>query len=426
MSFYTTKDVQSEVSMQCNTLLNVKIAELGWLLLVNCILFESYLSNIIAVASYLDEIITVLLLLFALIQTTKQHALGIRFLSHYESLGIIALLILIGVGLIGGSFSEIQQNYQPIIIDVFTCSKFCIALLSGYFVFQNKENLYRLILNESKLLLLAMIPFAIINQFIDLGMRFDFRYGLYSFQFIFGHPASLSAVVVGFFVLILADEQNNNFGWLLLCWFFLIATLRSTAIAFSAWSFLITLFSKRKKRIGFSQILTFAPVVVLFGWSQIQYYFIDVSGSARRTLLKAGIRIANDYFPLGSGFATYASNITSQAEYYSPLYYRYGLSDIYGLMLGDSSFLSDSFWPIVIGQFGWLGAAIFILLVCCLVLGCHERLSANGCSSLALFMGISYLLIASFSSSAFFHPFGPFIAVCMSIGVCHQLYFGIV
>lgn len=73
-----------------------------------------------------------------------------------------------------------------------------------------------------------------------------------------------------------------------------------------------------------------------------------------------GGKTANTYFPFGSGFATFGSD--QAARNYSRLYYQYGFNSLFGMNTKDGSFLSDTFWPMAIGQFGWIGSILYILI----------------------------------------------------------------
>lgn len=401
-------------------LMDLKISEIGWLLLINCLLFENCLMEVAPAAAYFDEAMTVLLTICALTSSMGKSSKGEVSLNAHERLALFLLVVLSILTLFGGLLSEVRLEPMPILIDVFTCIKFPVALLSGYIVFSRSTRLYSLLKIEAKLLLVAMLPFAVLNQFVDIGMRFDTRYGFYSFQFVFGHPASMAAVVVGISVLLFADAKDNGV-WLALCWLYLALSLRSTAIAFAAISLLIWIFAGRSGRLNLGHFVAFVPVALYFGWSQIRYYFIDIDGSARRELLDVGFQIANRFFPLGSGYATYASSVTSSPEYYSSLYYQYGLSGVLGLTPNNPIFLSDSFWPIVFGQFGWLGCFIFIFALGFLINGSLIRLHASRKGTLPVWIGFGYLLIASVSSSSFFHPMSVFLAVSIALAVCHQI-----
>lgn len=400
---------------------HLKPAEAGWLLLINGLMFESFLTHYIPATGFFDELVTILLVLNILIILARKQVTIKCVLYIYELLGLVVLALIVTIGLVGGYVSCVQLDIKPVIIDIFTCIKFPIALACGYIAFVNKRRLFTLLLGEVKIMILVMLPFAIMNQFIDIGMRYDFRYGLYSYQFIFGHPASLAAVVVGFLVLFFA-QKKLDVRWLVLCWILLLSTLRSTAIVFTVFSILMCLFLKTNRRIGFGQIAAFVLVVACFGWSQIQYYFFNTDRTARSELLNAGLQIANHYFPLGSGFATFASNITASTEYYSSLYHRYELDSVYGLTIDDPRFLSDSFWPIILGQFGWIGTILFILMIVLLFAGCLSRSRICGYSILPFITGLGYLLLTSVSASAFFHPSAIFLAVCIAVALSWQMY----
>ena len=90
----------------------------------------------------------------------------------------------------------------------------------------------------------------------------------------------------------------------------------------------------------------------------------------------------------------------------------YDLSDVHGLVLGDVTFLSDTFWPIVLGQFGYLGLVVFVFLMICLFKLCYDQADNRRIVSICCF---GYLLISSTAESAFFHPLAVFLAVSMSL-----------
>lgn len=110
-----------------------------------------------------------------------------------------------------------------------------------------------------------------------------------------------------------------------------------------------------KKKITIKTLLLFVPLVVTLAWNQIYYYFFSsVQGdSARYQLLINSFKVIKDHFPIGSGFGTYASYYSG--KYYSPIYSSYGLTGIYGLTRDNTSFISDSFWPMVFAQTGLIG-----------------------------------------------------------------------
>lgn len=79
---------------------------------------------------------------------------------------------------------------------------------------------------------------------------------------------------------------------------------------------------------------------------------------ARVALYQGAVAIATDHFPLGGGMGRYASWM-SRVEY-SPLYEEYGLSDIRGLREDASMFATDTFWPMILGETGVVGALGYV------------------------------------------------------------------
>lgn len=159
----------------------------------------------------------------------------------------------------------------------------------------------------------------------------------------------------------------------------------------------------RKKKITIKTLLLFVPLVVTLAWNQIYYYFFSsIQGdSARYQLLINSFKVIKDHFPIGSGFGTYASYYSG--KYYSPIYSSYGLTGIYGLTRDNTSFISDSFWPMVFAQTGLIGTIAFG----CALLRLFKQIQKIRITSMAFYASaisvLSYLLIASTAESAFVH-----------------------
>jgi hypothetical protein len=85
---------------------------------------------------------------------------------------------------------------------------------------------------------------------------------------------------------------------------------------------------------------------------------------ARLALIVGSVEIARDHLPLGAGLGRYGSWISR--EQYSDLYYQYGLSRIYGLSPQNPQFVTDTFWPQILGETGVIGLgayAVFLFVV---------------------------------------------------------------
>ncbi|MDR2496964.1 MAG: O-antigen ligase domain-containing protein [Tannerellaceae bacterium] len=110
-------------------------------------------------------------------------------------------------------------------------------------------------------------------------------------------------------------------------------------------------------------LLAMAGVMAVVAWSKIDLYFVQaVSGGAERNeiarfmLYAVTPLVLVDYFPFGSGFATFATY--SSGVYYSPLYSRYSLDRVWGLSKDYYAFISDTYYP-SLAQFGIIGALLY-------------------------------------------------------------------
>ena len=150
-------------------------------------------------------------------------------------------------------------------------------------------------------------------------------------------------------------------------------------------------------------------IVVLFGFDQLTLYYGN-EGTARSLLLKNSFFLANKYFPFGAGFAAYGSNMAR--VYYSNLYYQFGFNKIWGMSPGYSGYLTDSFFPIVIGQFGWIS----IILIIIIFWGIFKKtlVLKNNNQWICAISLVAYLLISTLGGSSIFNPISVLIAIILS------------
>ncbi len=81
-----------------------------------------------------------------------------------------------------------------------------------------------------------------------------------------------------------------------------------------------------------------------------------------RVALYAGsVAIARDELPLGAGIGRFGSHMSRES--YSPLYEAYGLHRTHGLRERNPRAVTDTFWPMILGETGLLGlvgALVFV------------------------------------------------------------------
>jgi hypothetical protein len=119
-----------------------------------------------------------------------------------------------------------------------------------------------------------------------------------------------------------------------------------------------------------------------------------------------------DFFPLGSGFGTFASYLSGR--YYSNIYDLYGISNVIGMTREKYNYISDVFWPYIYAQFGIFGLALYVKLIFSLFIRQFRSNITNG-SRLAVAAVWVYALIASTSEAYFTNGTGVQMALFLSL-----------
>jgi hypothetical protein len=143
-------------------------------------------------------------------------------------------------------------------------------------------------------------------------------------------------------------------------------------------------------------------------WQQTvqEYGTADPYGNARWALHYTSVLIARDRFPFGAGLATFGSHASKL--FYSETYGQYGLSNMFGLSERYSEYITDTFWPMVLGEGGVFclaGYATFFVLLITAMWRAARR-SADDPSSIFLATTTLLLLVGSLLESTASHTYG--------------------
>lgn len=396
--------------------MKIKKQLLFFLLFFYLFLLGGYFEQQIKFLKYSDEIVALMAIPIFLLQL-KRDCFKLRMGTMRESYGRYIVLLMIV-----GAVSSLRFSYQPRVAalsDAFLSVKFWLAVYVGKFFlpeFLCRKNA-KDIFTHIKLMTWLYVVLIMLDNIFRIFPA-DIRYGLRSTQLFYGHPTVFAGRCVLLIAILLSirDWVSGSEKYLALLLLLMCTTLRSKAFGIVFAIALIYYFAYiRKKRITVKTIAMFAPVVIALSWDQIEYYFFSSiqSDSARYQLLVKSLQIANDHFPFGSGFATYGSYYS--VVHYSLLYERYGLSTVFGLSREYSVFASDSFWPMILGQFGWLG----LICYCAALFTLFMRIQKMRAGSKALYAsGLSilvHLLITSTGESAFVHPLSIPLAIWLGV-----------
>ena len=364
--------------------------------------------------SYIDEgfaLIGIVMIFFGIIN------------NRYNKIDVSLFILIIGIvaiGVISNYIYGYQIDKKIIMLDILATTKGFIYYLAFRSLKMDNETIKRTIKRSSYLLfvyMLILLPFCILNFFVNIGMSSDIVFGIKGFKFIYVGEGEYSLpfyviVFVGFLNFSLNNQEtlcSNRTKYYNIIYFFLsvflwLASLRSRAITFSIFAiFLYFALYKVKKSDNmkhvFIIILIGLIIAYIFGNDKLSYYFGNTN-MARYNLLYYGFYSAGRFFPFGSGFATYGSDLA--AEYYSPLYYEYGFNSIYGLEENRHMFANDGLWGEIFGQFGFFGAISFILIIILIFKECYYK-NTTKYSKIPVLYLFSILIIGSLGSKTFLH-----------------------
>ena len=187
-------------------------------------------------------------------------------------------------------------------------------------------------------------------------------YSLSRYQYFMGdHITLLASLAMTLFVCCSYFGETKG----IMRWLILSLGLFSTRSKFYV-EYIFTIYVWRlKKKINLSNASNIVGLLIVAGlaifviWKKFSFYvlygFNDGSGVARSMLYDTAIIILLDYFPFGCGLGSFANH--ASRVWYSPLYDRYGLSNLEGMTREDPSFIADTFYPVT-AQFGVAGIAI--------------------------------------------------------------------
>ena len=370
--------------------------ELLALIAFNLLLFQPIIEIILPPFSYYDEILAVSSLLSLFFSMAMRKS---RFTREMK-IALCLLFAIVVIGLFGNFLSGIVSDTFFILVDILACSKFFIIYFALKSILGNTSYFVSYMARESKVLLVLMLACLVINQFVDIGMTYEMRYGLKAFQFVFIHPTHMVTLSLACMAFIYSDASNGWKKYIGIALVLMAMSLRSRWVALALVIVLIIIFVKKgSTRAPFVVIGVGSVSAFLVGQAQMSVYYGSASESARGHLMTTALSVFQNFFPLGAGFASFGSGVTKTI--YSPLYYQYGLQNVYGLAPNNPSYLTDTFWPVVLAQFGFLGLIIWLLLLIMLVVEFYRLGIASGMLVLSLTM-IAAILISTTASGSIF------------------------
>ncbi|MCI2068510.1 MAG: hypothetical protein LKJ88_02925 [Bacilli bacterium] len=307
--------------------------------------------------SYVDEILCLIYGVALVIGVIKK-----RFSLIKEDKTVVFLLALtIFLGLISNLINALAHSLFWILLDLLGFVKVFVAYLFFKYFFSKSTLLF--FINKwsgvAKILISISFICAIISLFYDIGMRGQYRYGLYGFNFVFSYAHEFEVFLICCISVILISNTRNKLLYLFFMVLLLALSLKGPSFVLAVTLPFLFFYFKKFKHIHLIYFVVPLVIILLLSSYQIQTYFLDTD-SARSTLIRFGFITGINYFPLGSGFSTYGT-YTAFSDY-STLYYQYGFDQLNGLNPYDGSFLNDNYFPMIVAQFGLFGLLNMLFL----------------------------------------------------------------
>lgn len=353
--------------------------------------------------TYLDEVTEIVAIIIIIRALAKKQLK----LSKYE----VAIGVAFTICFAFCTVSTIVNSYMGIflsVLDAFVCAKFMVFYFAGKSLIASKALTLKKtydILNvpckqASVILLLLALHDLIFPAFFA---KYDFRFFTNSLMLGFQHPAYLAIVCLTVICVLALNMRydQSNLKYIFMMSVVTILTFRSKEMAAVLIILLLYIMFVKYKFQGNALVLApIAGLAIYFSSDQFDKYFtVHDYAPMRLKLIQDGVKIANQHFPFGSGFATFGTTVSY--EYNSPFYQSLGY---YSKLYIDQQVVADAFWHGIFAESGWLGTAAFIVAVLLMAVDSVSKAKAHPYAGWCMLSVMLYSFIASVASTSFFNP----------------------
>lgn len=357
-------------------------------------------------------------------------ALIVQFTRGKKMVGKSVAITLLGIFILGLISSLINEVPAAIVLQgAFLMTKGFLYL----FIFANihfSEQDIKKYIKVFKISAIIVLIFAVIDllmpalfrSLIHTTGRIEYRFGVASVKSLFNTP-----IVYGWFMVFASMYALTKFKvdggkkYLLFTMVFIFASLLS--FRFKTTISILVIFLFFYLLYGSRKVLAYMLPVALFGlllffisgdyfinfiqFTLERYANADWNDTARTALYYISTVVANSQFPFGAGFGRYGGFIAAQE--YSPIYYQYGLHHIYGLHPDNPNFATDTYWPNIIGEIGYIGAillAVFLVFTVVRLFKGYTKVENKTMQGIILFASFVLIqaLVESLASPVFNSP----------------------
>ena len=320
------------------------------------VLFQNIIGQLLpGFFSYWDEILCLVLLAYYFIKTK-----GILQKSDFNYWVLILLAIIIG--LTGDIKFGYQSSLSAILRDIIGFIKFPVVFLCMY-----RSNLSDRLAKKIpsfipyvKIYIAIVFMMGVVSLFVNTGMNQDeIRNTIHPYMFLYSHPTYLTTGIICLLCILNAVGEAGIREDLIAIGSVVLA-MRTKGLAFIAVYVFLKYGSRWVRKLQFLYWPAIMVIAFIVARSKLMLY-VSYSNSPRESLYYGAINLMMNCFPIGSGFASFASHISGR--YYSTVYniiHIAGLYDIHGDISPD---IGDAGIPYYLGQFAVLGVLCISILI---------------------------------------------------------------
>ncbi len=364
-----------------------------WTLLLGIFIFHGILEDTVPILKVFDECIALLCFPLALFDFMKTKGNKVTRLAKSRRIELALLVVFLLCGLMGNILYRFQPLWVVAASAVLAAKFFMILLSAGYIQKYLQINL------EEQEFTVELLSFLWFGYYIMSLILPDSLV----------QPAAWDICAKSSLLFALLIFCTHKKVWLYRISLLLMITmlvLSGKEKAYGAMLVFVVLYYiivHKKVQTKVRYILYMAVPVVLLAWDKIYYYYIQGQNKYPKSIMtNVSLKIAKDYFPIGTGFGTFGS--TYAANQYSPVYYMYGIAENNVLGAESKRYLTDVFWPILFGETGILGTILYCGLILILFIQIQRVYYYNKKKYMLLIFMFVFMLITTFSEAGFMQP----------------------
>lgn len=365
-------------------------------------MLQDPLGQVIGIINYFDEVLVLVGAVVLLIEGIKHFHEDVYWEKWLIRI-LICFLLLIVIGICGNIAWGYQKKFY-ITLDIVAFMKFFVGLFLGYLfsINQCSRECKKWLVVLCKVVVWVQFVLTLHEQFFTPWFEYLDGFGsIKAVKLYYTTQTYLSAYSVFCMAvfLLLSEKSKERICYVIMAALPIMLTMRSKAWGFLILFFVIAIVSKK---VVFQTPIWVGgmamPLVIIVAWDKIKLYFVDSNHySPRLIILQDGLALAQEYFPIGTGFGTFCS--VGAAVGGSPVYSMLGM-DYTSEYIAKS--INDMYWGYLLGQFGLLGMIAMLTIIFEMVMVTWKLQVQDRSRFLAGMCLVSYILIASIGESPFF------------------------